>query len=289
MEYFKTLRYQLAALIVLFVLTHSVMVVVGERERVVVTRLGNPVREITEAGLHFKFPWPVERTTFIDKRIFVYDSEPKVISTADKKLLVVDLFAFLRVKDGIRYMQKLDNRSAAMQRIDTVLYSEMRDVIGNHTLEELIGPKRDMFMQDIVRNSSSKLEDFGIDILLARTSRTDLPAENKASIYARMTAERGSIAQTTRAEGDAEKTRITAEADREYETQVSLAKATSEKTRGEGDAEATRLYNLAFGKDPEFFRLYRGLLAARATLTDKDTRVILDGTEPHLKALFDRK
>lgn len=290
MTYGKVFLLQLAALLAAAFVVFGSMVVVDERERVVVTRFGDPVREITDAGLHFKRPWPFERVTSIEKRTFIYDSDPKVLPTKDKKLLVVDLFAFLQVVDGVRYLQKLDNMQAAMPRIDTVLYSELRDVIGKHDLEEVIGAKRDIFMKEIADNAGAKLAEFGIGIVLARASRTDLPKENKQAIYARMSAERASIAKTTRGEGEANKQTIVAEANREYETTVSLARSKAEKTRGEGDAEATRIYNTAFGKDPEFFRLYRGLSAARVTLgKEVDGKFILDGNEPHLKALFDRK
>jgi len=277
---------QAILLIVAVTAISSTTFVVDERERVVVTRLGNPVSDITEAGLYFKRPF-VDTVHSRDKRLYVYDSEPKSVPTSDSKLLVVDLFGFLYIKDGIRFFQKVDNIPAALLRVETVLYSELRDVVGNHRLEELVGGDRDKFMEDVTKRAGKSLDEFGIGIKIALSSRTDLPSQNKKSVYERMNAERNRVAVKNRAEGEAQKVRIMAEADRDYVIVVSEAKALAEKTRGEGDAQATKIFNDAFGKDPEFFRLYRGIEAAKLSLGGAgDTRLILSGREPHLQSLF---
>jgi membrane protease subunit HflC len=289
-QYISTAWKQLLAVFLLLFVINITTYVVDESERAVVLVMGDPVEDVTQAGLHFKRPWPFSKVRFLEKRMVTYDSEPKAIPTKDKKLIIADLFAFIYVKDGILFLNKVDNMPAAMQRVDTVLYSELRDVLGNIDLSDIVTKSRDGYMEEVQKRSETALAQFGIGIKLALSSRTDFPQQNKAAVYERMKAERERIAGEYRAQGDAEKKRITAETDRDYEIVVSEARKDAEKLRGEGDAEATRIYNEAFGKDPEFFRLYRGLQTAKATLAGSgDTRIILSGTEPHLSALFDKK
>lgn len=262
---------------------------VDERERAVVLVMGKPVEDITEAGLYFKWPAPFSKVRMLPKWLVPYDAEAKAIPTRDKKLIVADLFAFVYVNDSILFLNKVDNMPAAMQRVDSILYSELRDVLGNYNLNDIVTTKRDEYMTEVKNRSEKALAPFGIGIKLALSSRTDFQEQNKAAVYERMKAERGRIATQYRAEGEAESTSIHAQADREYEITVSVAKREADILRGTADAEATKIYNDAFGKDPEFFRLYRGLLAGKATLAGGDTRFFLNGNEPHLKALFDKK
>ncbi len=287
--YVSTAWKQLLACFLAILVISMTTFVVDERERAVVLVMGNPVHEITEAGLYFKWPYPFSKIRTIEKRLVIYDAQAKAIPTHDKKLIVADLFAFIYVKDGILFLNKVDNMPAAMQRVESILYSELRDVLGNYDLPDIVTTKRDEYMDEVLRRSVKALDTFGIGIKLALSSRTDFPDQNKAAVYERMKAERGRVATEYRAQGAAESTSIHAAADRDYEITVSVARRDAEILRGTGDAEATKIYNEAFGKDPEFFRLYRGLQAAKATLAGGDTRFFLNGSEPQLKALFEKK
>lgn len=288
-SYISTAWKQVVAFFFLLIVVSVTTFVVDERERAVVLVMGNPVREVTDAGLHFKWPWPFSKVRTLEKRLVIYDAQAKAIPTHDKKLIVADLFGFIYVNDGILFLNKVDNMPAAMQRVESVLYSELRDVLGGYDLADIVTTKRDEYMGEVLKRSEKALAPFGIGIKLALSSRTDFPTQNKAAVYERMKAERGRIATEYRAQGDAENQSIHAEADRDYEITVSIARRDAEVLRGAGDAEATKIYNEAFGKDPEFFRLYRGLQAAKATLAGDNARFFLNGTEPQLRALFEKK
>ena len=59
---------------------------------------------------------------------------------------------------------------------------------------------------------------------------------------------------------------IRAAADREVTVITANAYRDAEQIRGEGDAEATRVYAEAFNQDPEFYSFYRSLQAYRRSL-----------------------
>jgi membrane protease subunit HflC len=112
---------QLALLVLAWFLVSACSFVVDEREKAVVLLMGKPVKEIKEAGIYFKVPWPFSTVRLLEKRLVAYDSEPKVIPTKDKKYIVADLFALIYIDDAILFLNKVDNMPAAMQRVDTVI------------------------------------------------------------------------------------------------------------------------------------------------------------------------
>ena len=50
----------------------------------------------------------------------------------------------------------------------------------------------------------------------------------------------------------------------------------AEKLRGEGDAAATEIYANAYGKDVEFYSLYRSLNAYKSTFANKNDVLVLE-------------
>ncbi|HSE35211.1 MAG TPA: protease modulator HflC [Candidatus Paceibacterota bacterium] len=280
---------QIVLLLVAALALSSTFYTISEGERVVITRFGDPIADHVEAGLYMKRPF-FDTVNELEKRLFIYDAEPKALQATDKKYLVVDLTALLYVKDGVLFLRKVGNVSGAIGRADNTLYSQLRDVLGNVTLQHAVGEKRDQFMEQVAKGAEKELAEFGIGLAVLVSSRTDLPEENKASVFGRMEAERARIAAQYRAEGEAEKSVLIATTDREYAVITSTARAKGETIRGEGDAGATAIYTAAYGKDPEFFRFYRGLeTAMRTTGKGEDTRFFLSGKEPHLAELFGNK
>ena len=74
-----------AVLIVLVIMAVASFFVVSETQQVVITQFGRPVGQpITEAGLHFKFPF-MQTANFFEKRIMKWDGRPDQITTRDKK------------------------------------------------------------------------------------------------------------------------------------------------------------------------------------------------------------
>ena len=268
-------------------IAQSTIYTINDKERAVVTWLGKePVADVTDAGLHFKLPWPFNMVRRLEKRMFIYESEHATMSTKDKNQIVIDLFAFVQISDGILFYQKVGSEEIARSRVDTAVFNELRNVIGNHNLTEVIGDRRDTFMEEIRINIEPELAAIGLSVPLVRANRTDFPEQNKASIYDNMSSERRSVAAKYRAEGASEAERIRAAADQQFTTTVSNAERQALTIRGEGEAEAARISNEAYGKDPEFYDFYRGLQAARNTLTGEDVRYLLTGDEPHIRSLF---
>jgi modulator of FtsH protease HflC len=129
---------------------------------------------------------------------------------------------------------------------------------------------------------------FGIEIVDVRIMRTDLPKETGDAIFERMRSERQKVAEKFRAEGKMEAQKIQSGADKQRTIILSDAKKTAEEVRGQGEAESTRIYAEAFGRDPEFFEFYRAMQAYKKSLAKEDTTVVLSPDSPFLKHMDKR-
>ena len=118
-----------------------------------------------------------------------------------------------------------------------------------------------------------------------RIRQADLPAAVAEGVYTRMRTEREQEAQRIRSEGEEEARLIRAQADREATIVRAEANQTAEQTRGEGDAEATRIYADAYGRDIAFFRLQRGLIACEEAIIE-GTVIVSDSSELDVCRVF---
>jgi modulator of FtsH protease HflC len=247
---------------------------VYQTEQAIVVRLGEPVRVVSEAGLHFK--WPVfESVISVDRRILDLENPAQEVITLDNKRLLVDAFARYRVTDPLKFYQTIGAIEGANSRLSTLLNSALRRVLGEASLIEIVRDKRPMLMASVRTQLQSEAQAFGITVVDTRIRRADLPDQNSQAVYQRMQTERKRQAQEFRSLGDQKAAEIKARADRDVTVLTAEAQSKGEQTRGEGDAERNRIYAQAYGQDPDFFDFYRSMQAYEASLKSTDTRMLL--------------
>lgn len=259
-------------------------VVVTETTQAVITQWGAPVREISEPGLHWKLPRPIQTVTRFDKRLLDYDTDPTIIITQDKKTLLVDNYVRYRIVNPTLFLQTVRTIEGAQTRLEDIVYSELRVQLGQFTMTQIITEGRNLIMDAVARASNAKAQEYGIEIVDVRIKRTDLPPENEQAVFARMRAERERQAREYRAQGEEQAQAIRAQADRMAEVILAEAYRQAQLLMGEGDAEASRIYAQALNEDPEFYAFTRSLDAYRATLGE-GTTFVLDAKSEFLKYL----
>ncbi len=269
-------------LIILFVL--STIIVVDETEQIVILQFGKPVQTITEPGLNFKFPAPIQVSNSFDKRLLEYDVPPEEILSRDKKSLIIDNYVRWRIVDPLLFLQTVRAIPTAKTRLDDIVYSELRQELGNHDMAEIITETRELIMEKVTIASNEETSKYGIEVIDVRIRRVDLPQQNEASIYARMEAERKRQANKFRSEGEEEAQKIRAATDRDKTVILAEAYKTAQKIRGEGEAEALDIYAKSFSKDPDFYEFLRTLETYEKVI-DKKTTLVLPGDSKLFKAL----
>ncbi len=263
-------------------LLYSSMFVVHQTQQALVLQFGNPVRVVREPGLGFKIPF-IQQVEYFDRRVLDFDAPSVELVLGDQKRLVVDAFARYRISDPLRFRQAAGTEIAFRGRLEPIVFSALRSVLGEASLFTVLSQDRDSLMRSIQDEANRALAQFGIEVVDIRIKRADLPAENSQAIFRRMQTEREREARELRAQGAEIGQRIRARADRERRVLIAEAQKQSEITRGEGDAEAIRIFAEAFGQDVEFFDFYRSLQAYRTALGDGATSFVISPDSPFFR------
>ncbi|MBU6297547.1 MAG: protease modulator HflC [Alphaproteobacteria bacterium] len=273
------------AVAILFVLgvLFSCIFTVNQTQQALVVQFGAPQEMAAEPGLHFKLPW--QQVYFFDKRLLDLDAKSEEVISQDSKRIQVDAFARWRIVDPLLFYQTLVNQDTALVRLTPILSSNIRRVLGSQNFAAMLSAKRSTLMHEIRDNMNQNVKGYGIVIADVRISRADLPPENSVAIYHRMQKERQRAAAEFRAEGDETAQRIRARAEREVTVIKAEATRESEILRGEGDAEKTRILAQAYGQDPQFFAFYRAMQSYKTALPGNNTTVVLSPNGDFLKYL----
>jgi membrane protease subunit HflC len=264
----------LMLLLAVLVVGYSATFTVSQTEQVLLVRLGEPVRVVTEPGLHFKAPF-VDSVIDIDKRILDLENPSQEVIASDQKRLVVDAFARYRIKDALRFYQSVGSIQAANIQLTTLLNASLRRVLGEVTFIQVVRDEREQLMARIRDQLDKEAGGYGISVVDVRIRRADLPEQNSQAVYQRMQTERQREAAEFRAQGGQKAQEIRAKADREATVIIAEANSSSEQVRGQGDGERNRLFANAYNQDPAFFAFYRSMDAYKNSLKGSDTRFLL--------------
>jgi len=273
----------LIALFAALVLSRQALIVVDEREQVIVTQFGEYIRTIQKPGLAFKVPFLHSATRF-DRRILVSDAPQAEYLSQDKKRLVADPVTRWHIADPLTFFKTVRDESGARARLDDLVFSELRREVASHTFATVIGSKREAIMDAVATSVRTKAREFGINVVDVRIKRADLPKEVQQSVFARMQAEREREAKRYRSEGEEEANKLRSQTDKERTIVLAEAEQAAQKLRGEGDAIATRIYAEAYGKDPEFYRFVRSLQSYELFLSKRST-LLLSAESPLFRYL----
>jgi len=273
--YFGIFTAAFAALVLMaLIVAYSSMFTVYQTDQVIVVRLGQPIRVVTDPGLNFKVP-VLDSVISVDKRIVDLENPAQEVIASDQKRLVVDAFARYRINDALKFYQTIGAIEGANARLSTLLNSALRRVLGEASTTDIVRDKRAELMSQVRMQLENEAQSFGVAVVDVRIRRADLPEQNSQAVYQRMQTERQREAAEFRAEGSQRSQEIHAKADRDVTVLIAEAQSKGEQTRGEGDADRNRIYAEAYGRDPDFFTFYRSMQAYESGLRSNETRMVL--------------
>lgn len=254
----------------------SSIFIVDEREKALVLQFGQIKAVREEPGLYFKIPL-IQEVVRYDDRILGLDVEPLEVTPLDDRRLVVDAFARYRISNARMFRQAVGAQglTLAESRIDTLLQSQMREVLGSVTSSDILSQDRSMLAGRIRDRAANEASALGVEIIDVRLKRTDLPEQNLDATFARMRAEREREAADEVARGKEAAQRVRAQADRTRVELVSDSQRQADIIRGEADARRSAIFADAYGADQEFFDFYRSLAAYRESLKDGNSTMVM--------------
>ena len=271
----KTSTISIVGLVVLGFVALNGLFIVQQTQQGIVLQFGEPKRTLQDPGLNWKIPF-IQNVVFYENRVLsMVSSDSDEVILADQKRLEVDTYARYRIIDPLLFYQTVRNVRGVEQRLDAIVDSSVRRVLGGATLVDILSEQRSGLTTSIREEVNASAESLGLEIIDVRIRRADYPDATSQNIFNRMKSEREREAKEFRATGEEEAQKIRADADKQRTVMVADARRQSEILRGEGDAKSIQIYADAFGQDKEFFSFYRSMQAYRKTFSEEGTSLVL--------------
>ena len=282
---------------------------VAENEQVLITQFGKIQGEgVQTPGLHWKSPFVQDVHSF-DKRWLEWDGSPNQIPTRDKKYIWVEVFARWRISDVVKFYQRLRDEQSAQSRLDDIIDGEVRNVIANHDLIDIVRSSarafdhgdetdettaeggvftptigREQIAALVLSKAAEVMPDYGVELADIKIKRVSYVDSVQQKVFERMISERKRIAERFRSEGGGKRAEIEGKVERELLKVRSEAYRKAEEIRGKADAEAAKIYAEAYNRDPELYGFLKSLETYKSIVND-DTEIVLSTSAPLLKYL----
>jgi membrane protease subunit HflC len=262
-------------LVLLVVTFTNTAYLVKENEYAYVTRFSKFIEIQNTAGLHFKLP-VIDKVEKIPRYRMMYDIPPSEVLTGDKKTLVVDNFAVWRIDDPYTFMKTVSRISEMENRIDAVVYNTVKNTLGTMNQTDIINSDNgsiDDINIKITEIVNAQLKNYGISTLAVEIKRLDLPTDNESAVYSRMISERTQMAESYRADGNLEASKVVNETDKEVGILLSKAEATAEELKGQGESEYMKIIADAYSTEDRenYYEFIRSLEALKVTMQGEKT------------------
>lgn len=270
--------------IAVFILS-QVLFIVRQGDSKVLTLLGKPVQACTDAGLYWKWPWPIQKVKSFDGRLHLLETSYEESLTREGKNILTGMYIGWRIQDPILFLERVGSEARAETALDGLLRTYKNAAIGKHPFSAFVNTDSARLEFDSLQTEilaafqPLALEQYGIDVQRVGLHRLGLPQAVTESVFERMKVERKELADSYTSEGESEAVRIIAQADSQRDQILSLARAEAKRARAEGDAIAAEHYQV-FAQDPELARFLRKLETMEELLKERATVILSPDSEP---------
>lgn len=287
----KVLLYLIVPLVILWAAS-STLFTVDRTEFVYLTQFGQHVTTFdgeTDAGLHFKWPWPVQSVQRLDHRLQVFDLPGAELLTHDAKgktidkTLTIDAYVCWQIadRDGVdQFIRTVVSAERARSILGQRISSRLGAEIGNMSLDDLVSVASENVIESRMERLRERLlgidetiprhageenltdlarKNYGIKLVDIRLRRFNHPLSVRDDIFARIRSEREKKAADYRSEGDRRAADIRSAAERAAKDTLTDAQAQALRLRKEADAKADAIRNEAHNKDRDFYTFLQKL------------------------------
>ncbi|PLR98111.1 FtsH protease activity modulator HflK [Bacillus sp. T33-2] len=240
---------------------------VDESEQAVILTFGKVEEGISDAGLHFKLPWPIQSVEKLSKETFSlqfgyeekdgeikeFPDETKMI-TGDENIVLADLVVQWKITDPAKYLYNADDPKEILYDATS---ASVRSIIGSSKIDDALTSGKAEIEAD-VRDLLSSLVgkyDMGVSVLAVKLQDVELPNKQVRKAFTDVTDARETMNTKI---NEANKYRNKQMNEAEGEKQALISRAQGEKAarieHARGDvAVFNKLYE-EYRKNPEITR-----------------------------------
>lgn len=261
---------------------------VRQSEVALVLTFGKPsAAPITQPGLYFKWPWPIQRVYRFDGRVQNFEDKMRQMLTADNNNLIITVYVGWKISDAsVFYPKFVGSVPAAQDALERILATDTSSVVGSNSLPAFVNSdpgqlKFDEMEKAIQDRAQRELgtNSYGMELEFLGFKKIELPESVTQTVFDRMKAERQRLISAEVNEGAREASNIRSAADRTAAETIANANATARNIQGEGERIAAQVLPV-FQQDPELANYLLQLDALRQSLNQQTTLILDERTPP---------
>ncbi len=147
---------------------------VDDKQQAVVTTFGK-VTDVTDAGLHFKLPFGIQRVQTVDVNVYqkielgyssegaAVDTSESVMITGDYNIVNVDFFVEYKISDPVQYLY---SSNAPEQILRNLIQSQVRNVVGSSSVDSVLTDGKENIQMQVKELVTQILEEYDIGLTL---------------------------------------------------------------------------------------------------------------------------
>ena len=176
---FKKMKKVIITIVVVFLLFNAALTcfyTVNDKQQAVVTTFGK-VTDVTDAGVHFKLPFGIQRVQKVDVNVYQkielgYSSDPyahdtdntnSTMITGDYNIVDVDFFVEYKISDPVQYLYSSEWPEMILRNL---IQSQVRNVVGSSSVDAVLTDGKENIQMQVRELVSDILEDYDIGLSL---------------------------------------------------------------------------------------------------------------------------
>ena len=147
---------------------------VDDKQQAVVTTFGK-VTDVTDAGLHFKLPFGIQKARLVDVNVYqkielgyssdgtAVDAGESMMITGDYNIVNVDFFVEYRITDPVQYLYSSNNPEMILRNL---IQSQVRNVVGSSTVDSVLTDGKENIQMQVKELVTEILAQYDIGLTL---------------------------------------------------------------------------------------------------------------------------
>lgn len=253
---------------------------VREGNCAIVLRFGAPREQITEAGLHFRLPWPFESIVSYDSRLQYLESDFLETTTRDKRNVILQSYVVWQIDNPLLYHNSVGSGGNIQSYIKDQVFSATNSVLGSYTLSALVSLEKEDLKNEEIQSaifqivSDKCLSNYGVKITDVSTLRLSLPDTNLKSVFDQMEADRQKDIDTIIANAERDANKITSDADAEAAKIIADGTTSAAEIKAKAEKEVASIYAAAQEANLELYTFLRELDTIAASVGDSTVLIV---------------
>ncbi len=247
----------------------------------IVVTWGRPNKEaVTDPGLYFRWPWPIQSVVVYDKRVRILEDRTEETRTVDGKNLLWTTFTLWKIADPSRFHTNFPaGVEEGERKLRTTIETHKHAVVGQRPFTDFVSVDpaerkiREIEKELMAVVAKDAREQFGIEVVDFGIKKLGLPQSVTTAIFDSMRSAEEKKAKQYLSEGDARANAILADARAAEQRIMSAANRKVSEIQTDAERVVSEYYK-EFNQHPELRIFLDKLRGVRALFSRRSTLIL---------------